>query len=139
MTGRQQHFTDPALLSPGSVPRLDYHMHTDLTDGRDSVEEMHGAAVACGLDAILFSEHSRKTSTDWFPAFAERVRALPQDDCRAYVGTECKAEDFDGAIDTGPEITSHCDLVMVSVHRFPDDQGGLRDFKDVTPDEAQDM
>ena len=133
------HFFDPASVTETSVPRVDYHMHTDYTDGRNTVEEMHGAAVACGLEAILFSEHARKTSGDWFRAFADRVRALRQDRCRAYIGTECKADGFDGAIDTGPEITTHCDLVMVSVHRFPDGRGGLREFKDVDPDEAQDI
>ena len=139
MTTEAQHFLDPADLAPDCVPAIDYHMHTDLTDGKDTVEEMHAAAVDCGLQAILFSEHARKSSGDWFGAFAERVRALPQEDCRAYVGTECKVDDFDGNIDTAPEIARHCDLIMVSVHRFPDGHGGLREFKDVAADEAMDI
>lgn len=136
---RDAHFFDPEGITEASVPQVDYHMHTDFTDGRNTVEEMHGAAVDCGIEAILFSEHARKTSGDWFGAFAERVRALPRDQCRAYVGTECKVDGFAGGIDTGPDITRHCDLIMVSVHRFPDGEGGLREFKDVEPGEAMDI
>ena len=133
------HFLDPKMINPRNVPLVDYHMHTDYTDGRHSVEDMHDAAVTAGLEAILFSEHARKTSGDWFAEFAQRVRNLPQDKCRAFVGTECKADGFDGAIDTSPEVADQCDLIMVSVHRFPGEGGGLREFKDVPADEALDI
>ena len=95
-TKNARHFFDPASVTEASVPQVDYHIHTDYTDGRNTVEEMHGAAIACGLEAILFSEHARKTSGDWFGAFSDRVRALPQDRCSVYIGTECKADGFDG-------------------------------------------
>ena len=133
------HFFDPNDITPESVPPVDYHMHTDYTDGRHSAEDMHAAAVDCGLKAILFSEHARKTSGDWFGEFAARVRGLPQENCRTFVGTECKADGFGGEIDTAPEVACHCDLIMVSVHRFPDNKGGLREFRDVPADEALDI
>lgn len=137
MTDR--HFITPDLITADSVPLIDYHMHTDYTDGRHSAEEMHGAAIACGMQAILFSEHARKSSGDWFAEFAARIRNLPQEQCRAFVGTECKVDGFGGEIDTAPEVADHCDLIMVSVHRFPDNEGGLREFKDVPADEALDI
>lgn len=136
---KEHHFLNPAEITADSVPLVDYHMHTDYTDGQHSAEDMHAAAVECGLEAILFSEHARKTSGDWFGEFAARIRALPRDDCRAYVGTECKADGFGGEIDTAPEVSAHCDLIMCSVHRFPDGKGGLREFRDVPADEALDI
>lgn len=122
-----------------AVPRVDCHLHTSWTDGAGSVRAVWDQAVACRLDTILFSEHSRKTSTDWFDRFAAEVRGLPQEPCRALVGTEVKVEDYDGAIDTVPAIADLCDFVMVSVHRFPDGKGGALAFDAVPPDEAVDI
>ena len=134
---KNDYLLDPSGISPGSVPRFDFHMHTTWTDGTASVSDMYESAVACGLEAILFSEHSRTSSGDWFPDFASEVRALPQTPCRAFVGTEVKVNEFDGTLDLAPEVHALVDLVVVSVHRFPDGQGGLREFRDVGPDEAE--
>lgn len=119
-----------------NLPRIDAHLHTSWTDGEDSVNAVYGAAMKNGLTAILFSEHSRRTSVDWFPAFAAEVRSLPSVPCRAYVGTEVKVESLDGEIDTVPAISDLCDLVMASVHRFVDTQGRPIPFDEVSPHEA---
>lgn len=106
-------------VAPGALPTVDLHMHTTWTDGARSVVEMHEAALAAGLTAILFSEHARKSSGDWFADFAAEVHALPTDRCVALVGTEVKIADFDGSLDISDEVRRECDLVMASVHRFP--------------------
>lgn len=111
-------------LTLDAMPMIDAHLHTSWTDGNSSVQEIYDKAVSVGLDAILFSEHSRKTSVDWFPAFVAEVRSLPTTPCRAFVGTECKVEAMDGSIDTDPAISCACDYIMASVHRFPDGNGG---------------
>jgi len=108
-----------AVFEGAAVPPVDYHMHTNWTDGANTVEEMHAGAIATDLTRILFSEHARKTSGDWFGQFANEVRTLPSDRCRAMVGAEVKIENFDGALDITDNIRRHCDLVMGSVHRFP--------------------
>jgi putative hydrolase len=97
------------------------------------------AAAACGLATVLYSEHSRKTSVDWFPSFAAQVRALPQTPCKAYVGTEVKVESRDGDIDTNPEISGLCDFVMASVHRFIGPDGRTLQFEQTDPDAAVDL
>jgi putative hydrolase len=132
-------FWNPVLLSADDTPMADFHIHTNWTDGKHSVVEMHDAAVALGLEKILFSEHARKTSTDWFHDFAAEVRDLPSNLCQALVGVECKVEDFEGNIDTAPEIIAACDLVMVSVHRFPNGKGGVHEFSSVSKDQALDI
>jgi putative hydrolase len=126
-------------LDLGNLPRIDAHLHTAWTDGQGRVGEVYAAAVGARLEAIVYSEHSRKTSVDWFPTFAAEVRGLPQAPCRAYVGTECKVESRSGAVDTAPDISNLCDFVTASVHRFPDAQGQALRFDEVAPGEAVEL
>jgi putative hydrolase len=106
---------------PRSIPRADFHLHTTWTDGANSVQDMYARAEELNLETVLFSEHGRKTSVDWFGAFAEEVRALDVGNCTPLVGLETKVADFDGSLDTTEAITRECDLVMASVHRFPNE------------------
>lgn len=126
-------------LNLANLPRIDAHLHTSWTDGEGTVEEMHRAAIKCGLATVLFSEHSRKTSIDWFASFAAEVRALQPSSCKAYVGTEVKVESRKGDIDTVPEIIDLCDFVMASVHRLIDSNGRTLQFAEINPDEAVEM
>jgi putative hydrolase len=126
-------------LDLANLPKVDCHLHTSWTDGADTVEEVYHAALEKGLTTILYSEHSRKTSTDWFHKFAEEVRALPYSPCRAYVGTEVKVETRAGAIDTIPAISDHCDFIMASVHRFIDANDVTVQFSDTDPTQAVDL
>jgi putative hydrolase len=119
-----------------NLPKTDCHLHTSWTDGEASVAEVYSAAVACGLKNILFSEHSRKTSVDWFDKFANQVRALPINPCQAYVGTEVKVENRSGDIDTTPEIIDQCDFIMASVHRLIDANDITIQFADTDPNQA---
>lgn len=130
---------DAAEVAPAAVPRMDCHLHTNWTDGSQSVGQVYDEAVKSGLDAILFSEHARRTSIDWFPEFAAEVRALPKRPCRAFVGVECKVISFDGNLDTCPEITSLCDVVMASVHRFTDEKGSSIPFEHLDTSRAVEL
>lgn len=123
-------------LDLGNLPRIDSHLHTSWTDGEAPVADVYRAAVERGLATVLFSEHSRKTSTDWFSSFAAEVRALPSFPCKAYVGTEVKVESREGKIDTLPAISDLCDFVMASVHRFIDADGNTLQFAETDPNEA---
>ncbi len=126
-------------LDLSSLPRIDSHLHTSWTDGEATVEAVYRAAVEIGLGTVLYSEHSRKTSVDWFSSFAAEVRALPSSPCRAYVGTEVKVESREGDIDTVPAISDLCDFVMASVHRFIDANGQTMQFEETDPNEAVDL
>lgn len=119
-----------------SPPRIDCHLHTSWTDGKASVSKIHEAAINQGLDQILFSEHSRASSIDWFGKFAAEVRSLKSSSCKAFVGTEVKINSRNGDIDTCDEIASQCDYVMASVHRMVDHQNRTIGFNEVTPEQA---
>ena len=126
-------------LDLSRLPKTDCHLHTSWTDGEASVADVYAAAVASGLNTILYSEHSRKSSTDWFKKFADEVRALPASPCRAYVGTEVKVETRAGEIDTTAEISDHCDFIMASVHRLIDANDVTIQFADTDPEQAVDL
>lgn len=126
-------------VAVGAVPLGDFHMHTTWTDGADSAREMYDAAVAAGLREICFSEHARKTSTDWFGQFAGEIRALPTAPVKAWVGVEAKVDDFSGALDSAPGIVDLCDVVMASVHRFPGETGTITGTRPMPAREASEI
>lgn len=109
-----------------ALPRFDFHMHTDWTDGKDSVSRMHAEAISKGLTSILFSEHARQSTGGWFFEFARQVRSLPQEKCKAYVGVESKILDFKGSLDVNADILDTVDHVMAVVHRFPGEEGVIK-------------
>ena len=86
-------------VSKHNIPMFDYHMHTNWTDGNNTSYEMYERASKLGLKSILFSEHARKSSEDWFYKFANEIRLLPKSPCQALVGVEAKVVDFDGNIE----------------------------------------
>lgn len=47
------------------IRMVDYHMHTVLSDGKNSHEEMIQEAIAIGLDEIGFSDHVCLKPVDW--------------------------------------------------------------------------
>lgn len=106
-------------LYQGKLPRVDMHVHTSWTDGEDTVRAMYERACQADLEILLFSEHARRSSTDWFADFAADVRGC-SGACRALVGVESRINDADGSLEVGSEILDQCDLVVASVHRLPD-------------------
>ena len=126
-------------LNLRDLPKVDCHLHTSWTDGEATVGEVYAEAIANNLESILYSEHSRKSSSNWFKNFADEVRALPCLPCQAYVGTEVKVETRAGDIDTTSAISEHCDFVMASVHRFIDEKDVTIQFDDTDPENAVDI
>lgn len=100
-------------------PNVDFHLHTNWTDGKNTVSQMYKYACKKKLKKILFSEHARSTSGDWFGSFAKEVNSLSKKNCRAYVGAEVKILNFKGDLDINSKIRKKVDFVMASVHRFP--------------------
>ncbi len=123
-------------ITKENIPKIDYHMHTVWTDGENTSLEMYNRAIQEGLNSILFSEHARKTSADWFLKFSDEIRSLPKSSCQALVGVETKVVDFDGAIDSVDQILEVCDLVMASVHRFPGEKDMKKMCSDIDKKEA---
>ena len=108
-----------------SYVNRDLQVHTVATDGEATIEELLSRARQLDLAEIAFTEHVRRTS-EYFHAFAEDVRRCRRDAAlQVYVGMETKALDADGTLDAPPEAVAEVELVLGSVHRFPDGNGGL--------------
>jgi putative hydrolase len=139
MVGRPPQFFRYRDLRPAAI-NVDYQVHTVQTDGEATVVEILRRARQKGIAGIAFTEHVRR-STTWFPDFVELVRsashAFPE--IAIYVGCETKAMDQHGALDAGDEVLDASDLVLGSVHRFPDKHGGDKDTAVLSPDEFAEL
>ncbi len=119
---------------------VEYQVHTNWTDGEAAAEDILEVAQARKLVAIAFTEHVRR-ETDWFPRFVRHIRECATDfpALTVHVGCESKALDDNGTLDINDDILRLSDLVLGSVHRFPDGKGGYLDFKALPADEMADI
>lgn len=101
---------------------IDYQVHTNRTDGEETIQAILEEADRKKLSGIAFTEHVRKSSR-WFMEFKEEVigNRTKASSIDIYVGCEAKALDVKGELDATPEILSQCDIVLGSVHGFPSD------------------
>ncbi len=111
-----------------SALNVEYQVHTSQTDGEATIEQLLASARQRKLSALAFTEHVRR-DTSWFGTFARAVRTAAQayPDLTVYVGCEAKALDTAGSLDASETILAECDVVLGSVHRFPDGRGRYLD------------
>lgn len=123
-TSRKPTFTRFNDLSPEDVD-FDFHMHTDQTDGEHSAAEMTARARDLGLTAIAITDHVNR-DCPWYQGFCRRIEALRQSEAfTVYLGMEARALDFKGTLDASDDVLDSAELVVGSVHRYPDGNGGL--------------
>lgn len=98
----------------------DCHVHTNYTDGKNSVFEYCQKAKENGLKLIVFSEHVRKTlSYDYGDLLAEIDRAkFNFKDLTILSGCEAKVLNIDGELDVPESVLDSCDLVTGVFHSF---------------------
>jgi DNA polymerase (family 10) len=112
----------PVLIEQDDL-RGDLHMHTVLSDGRNTAEEM---ALACrdrGLEYIAITDHSAShgfgndVSPDELRRQIERIRELNEriEGIEILVGTESNIG-VDGSPDYDDDLLAELDWVIASVH-----------------------
>src|SRR5919198_808581 len=117
--------------NPGDIPALieqsdlrgDLHMHTVLSDGRNTAEEMALAARDMGLSYIAITDHSAShgfgnhVGPDELRRQIERIRALDErvEGIRVLIGTESNIG-TDGRPDYDDDVLAELDWVIGSVH-----------------------
>lgn len=126
---------EPALQ--GEIPRLirmedirgDLHMHTDWSDGGNSIEEMARAAYRLGYRYIAITDHSRSLkiagglSIERLHEQRQKIREVEsrlqrewQDESfRILAGVEMDILP-DGRLDYPDEVLQELDLVIASIH-----------------------
>jgi DNA polymerase (family X) len=119
--------TLPTLITLADI-RGDLHMHTEATDGRDTIRQMAEAALARGLAYIAITDHSknlamtnglddaralahikriREVDAEMQQEHGGRIRILP--------GIEVDIL-ADGALDLDDSTLAQMDIVVASVH-----------------------
>jgi DNA polymerase (family 10) len=115
--------TLPHLITLADI-RGDLHMHTDATDGRDTIRQMAEAAHARGLKYIAITDHSKNLAMtngmDDARALAHinnirKVDAEMKGSIRVLPGIEVDIL-ADGTLDLDDATLAQMDIVVASVH-----------------------
>jgi DNA polymerase (family 10) len=120
-----------AAAAEGTLPELiveadlrgDLHMHTTLSDGRHTLEQMGAGARDRGYEYVAITDHSathgfgNHVTPDQLRAQIERVRALNEatEGIEVLIGTETNILP-DGSPDYDDDLLSELDWVIASVH-----------------------
>jgi DNA polymerase (family 10) len=113
----------PQLITRADI-RGDLHMHTEATDGRDTIRQMAEAALARGLSYIAITDHSKNLAmTNGLDdaralAHVRRIREVDAElggSIRVLAGIEVDIL-ADGALDLEDATLAEMDIVIASVH-----------------------
>jgi DNA polymerase (family 10) len=110
----------PELIELSDI-RGDLHMHTTLSDGHATVEEMAETARELGYEYVAITDHSATHGfgNDVTPeALLERleeIRALPDLGITVLAGTETNVLP-DGSVDYADDVLEQLDWVVASLH-----------------------
>jgi DNA polymerase (family 10) len=113
----------PRLIERADL-RGDVHMHTNATDGHNTIREMAEAARACGYQYIAITDHSKnlamtngldeKRALEHIQRIREADRQM-EGKIRVFTGIEVDIL-ADGALDLEDEVLSQMEVVIASVH-----------------------
>jgi DNA polymerase (family X) len=114
--------TLPVLLESGDI-KGDLHMHTEWSDGVNSIDEMARAARNKGYKYIAITDHSaglgiaRGLDTDKIKKQIEQIHELNQKytDLRILSGLEVDIR-ANGDLDMPDELSAQLDIVLASIH-----------------------
>lgn len=99
--------------------KVDFHLHSTWTDGKNTIPEIIENAKVHGLHSIAITDHIREKST-YFEDYKREINILnEQENINIYTGFEAKVSDFNGNIDVKTEVVQAADIAIVSVHRYP--------------------
>lgn len=94
-----------------------WHVHTERTDGNDSVADLVAFADASGFPLLGVVEHVRRDPTYDFDALVDEVKRRTRErDVRGVVGCEAKVLDADGTLDVSAATRRAADVVYAAFH-----------------------
>ncbi len=126
-TGREAQSDGKATFPPGLLRREDLqgdlHIHTSITDGKHSPEEMIEEVIRLGHRYVAITEHSRTVglagslTPRMVPAYVRRIRQLNASypDIQILAGMEVDILE-DGNLDLPYATLAQLDLVIASIH-----------------------
>lgn len=115
----------PAQDSMELLPRWEYHLHSDFSDGASSVAEGIATARARGIERLIFTEHTEPElvhGPDWFARYADTVRSLRgavAGDMEVILGLEVPLVDFAGTLLADERMLAEAEFILGAVHAYP--------------------
>ena len=115
--------TLPRLIEEKDI-RGDVHMHTNVTDGKNTIREMAEAGIAHGYEYIAITDHSKNLAMTFGlddERALEHIRNIREVDTgmagkiRVLAGIEVDILG-DGALDLSDGVLAQMDVVIASVH-----------------------
>jgi len=102
------------------MTKQDMHLHSNFSDGENSIEEMTKMAVKLGLKQITFTDHVR-ASTNWIDKYIKEIKLVQRKypKIKIYSGIEAKVIDLEGNIDAKKSFFRKIDFVLAAFHRIP--------------------
>ena len=98
--------------------KMDMHIHSNWTDGENSLEEIVEYAEMMGIEIIAFTDHIRSQST-YFPEYKAKIEQIKKSvTLKILVGFETRIKNFKGELDVKKSDIAIADVVIASVHRF---------------------
>ena len=113
----------PTLIEQSDI-RGDVHMHTNATDGKNTIREMAEAAYAHGYEYIAITDHSKNLAMTFgldderALEHIKRIRDVNDEmegRIRVFTGIEVDILS-DGQLDLSDEVLAQMDVVIASVH-----------------------
>jgi len=99
-----------------------FHLHTNYTDGKASVEDYFSVAKRLKVSKLIFLEHIRKDPLYDVDAFVREVRVMSErEEVEAAVGFEAKILSS-GELDIDSEHLALADVIGIAEHGFPNDE-----------------
>ncbi len=108
----------------GNISKVDYHNHTNFTDGKNTVEECVIKAIDKGLTTIGFSEHVSKNEEwmkEWFARYLEDIEMCKKKytEIDILCGIEAKINDDNGNLNVDEKYIETVDYVIGVLHTYP--------------------
>lgn len=103
----------------------DWHVHTNYTDGKNTIFEYCEQAQRNGLELIAFTEHVRKKPDYDFDNFISDVfSAKDRFDLEVLGGCEARVLDIYGNLNASEDVLRTCEIVLGAFHSFDPPQKG---------------
>jgi DNA polymerase (family 10)/putative hydrolase len=97
----------------------EWHIHTNYTDGKNSVRQYCKRAAKLGLPLVAFTEHVRRDLTYDFDNFIKEVESAREEYSDLIILTGCEAKVLEGGrLDVSQNVTEKCDIVLMAFHSF---------------------
>jgi len=100
----------------------EWHIHTNYTDGHNSVDEYCDKALKLGIPLVVFSEHVRRRLDYDFNALLKEIELARRKYPELIILPGCETKVLEtGELDVSDEIMGQCEIVLMAFHSFPVD------------------